>query len=180
MSVNPSIDLSTRDISLIARIDQPQQTNLRMSLTDENGKTLSLMSEYHRNLHPTGWLTFTPSVIEAEADLSSIDKILISVDGVIKPLYTGSMRFSFHSGLTKLHNLYLHSMTIHEIYTKHSTQSCENLTILVQSRSLLIRLTHRRVLVLKKWMSSLNPVGALIIMLITYRLCMDYQKLTSG
>ncbi|WP_157078463.1 polysaccharide deacetylase family protein [Halalkalicoccus paucihalophilus] len=88
MTIDPNFDLSMRDISIVARIDQPQRTNLRMRLTDTDGETLSLVSEYHRDLHPTGWLTFTLSVAEAEADLSSIENILISLDGGDKaPLY---------------------------------------------------------------------------------------------
>lgn len=88
MSVSPTIDLSTRDVSVIARINQPQRTNLRLTFTDTQGETLSLVSGYYRDLHPTGWVTFTPSVGNAEADLTSIETILISIDGDDEaPLY---------------------------------------------------------------------------------------------
>lgn len=82
MSVDPDIDLSTRDVVVVARIDQPQETNLRLRFEDAAGESFSLVSEYYRALHPTGWVTFSPSIVNASANLSSITNVLISIDGM--------------------------------------------------------------------------------------------------
>jgi hypothetical protein len=74
------IDLSNRDLSITMKIAGPVPTNLRVILYDTGGNATELIQGYHGEL-PEGWVRVNPSINSAGADMTSISRLLITLDG---------------------------------------------------------------------------------------------------
>lgn len=74
------IDLSNLDVSLAMKVDGPVPTNLRMVFTDTGGNQTQLIQGLHGR-HPSGWIRINPSINSAAADMSGIERLIITLDG---------------------------------------------------------------------------------------------------
>ena len=74
------VDLSNRDISIAMKIDGPIPTAFRMYLYDTGGNRTRLIQYYHDQL-PGDWVRINPSIDAADADMSAISRLLITLDG---------------------------------------------------------------------------------------------------
>lgn len=74
------IDLSNLDVSLAMKVDGPVPTNLRMIFTDTGGNQTQLIQGLHGR-HPSGWIRINPSINTADADMSGIERMIITLDG---------------------------------------------------------------------------------------------------
>lgn len=74
------IDLSNLDVSLAMKVDGPVPTNLRMIFTDTGGNQTQLIQGLHGR-HPSGWIRINPSINSAAADMSGIERLIITLDG---------------------------------------------------------------------------------------------------
>ena len=73
-------DLSGKDLSLAMKIGGPLPTTLRVHLIDTGGNRTRLIQRYH-TAQPSGWVRINPSINDVNADLSSIERIIITLDG---------------------------------------------------------------------------------------------------
>ncbi|WP_158237466.1 polysaccharide deacetylase family protein [Halegenticoccus soli] len=74
------LDLSKKDISIAVKVEKPRPTNLRIWFTDSRGNETRLIQQINQN-HPGGWIRINPSINSVNADLSSVEEILITLDG---------------------------------------------------------------------------------------------------
>lgn len=74
------MDLSNKDISIAVKLDKPEPTNLRIWLQDSNGNHTKLIQQLNQN-HPDTWMRINPSINTVKADMSSIESMLITLDG---------------------------------------------------------------------------------------------------
>jgi peptidoglycan/xylan/chitin deacetylase (PgdA/CDA1 family) len=74
------MDLSNKDLSIAVQLDKPEPTNLRIWLEDSNGNQTRLIQQLNQN-HPNTWMRINPSINSVEADMSSIESMLITLDG---------------------------------------------------------------------------------------------------
>jgi peptidoglycan/xylan/chitin deacetylase (PgdA/CDA1 family) len=74
------MDLSNKDLSLAVKLDKPEPTNLRIWLEDSNGNQTRLIQQLNQN-HPDTWMRINPSINSVDADMSSIESMLITLDG---------------------------------------------------------------------------------------------------
>lgn len=90
------LDLTNKDISLVMDVENPTNTIVTVGLYDTGGKQTRLIQTYYGTGHPDGWVRFNPSVDTGNANLRSIKKILITIDGPGegKKYWVDSIRFS--------------------------------------------------------------------------------------
>ncbi|SEP28064.1 Polysaccharide deacetylase [Halogranum amylolyticum] len=74
------MDFSNKDISIAVKLDKPEPTNLRIWLEDSNGDQTRLIQQLNQN-HPDTWMRINPSINSAEADMASVESMLITLDG---------------------------------------------------------------------------------------------------
>jgi len=74
------VDLSNRDLSIAMKIDGPLPTALRIYLFDTGNNATELIQGYHNQL-PGDWVRINPSINSTNADMSSISRMLITLDG---------------------------------------------------------------------------------------------------
>lgn len=74
------IDLGNLDVSLAMKVDGPVPTNLRMIFFDTGGNQTQLIQGLHGK-HPSGWIRINPSINSADADMSGIERMIITLDG---------------------------------------------------------------------------------------------------
>lgn len=74
------VDLSNRDLSFAVKVDKPASANISVYLYDTAGKTTALLQGRHSK-HPDGWVRVNPSINQVNGDLSSINRILITIGG---------------------------------------------------------------------------------------------------
>jgi peptidoglycan/xylan/chitin deacetylase (PgdA/CDA1 family) len=74
------LDLSDRDISLAMKVDGPLPTNIRIWLFDTAGNKTRLLQRLHGR-QTQGWVRINPSINTTNADMSRIQKMLITIDG---------------------------------------------------------------------------------------------------
>lgn len=74
------LDLSGKDVSLAVKVEKPLPTTVRIILYDTGGNTTHLVQYLHTK-HPDGWVRINPSIDSANADPTSISRMLISIDG---------------------------------------------------------------------------------------------------
>ncbi|EJN57243.1 polysaccharide deacetylase family protein [Halogranum rubrum] len=74
------MDLSNKDISIAVKLDKPEPTNLRIWLEDSNGDQTRLIQQLNQN-HPDTWMRINPSINSVDADMTSIESMLITLDG---------------------------------------------------------------------------------------------------
>lgn len=74
------INLENKDLSFALNIDGPLPTNVRVYLYDTGGNVTRLLQRYHAQ-NPSGWVRINPSINSVQADMSSIQRLLITIDG---------------------------------------------------------------------------------------------------
>lgn len=74
------VDLSNRDVSFAVKVGKPRPTMVRMFLYDTGGNATQLLQYVHTR-HPDDWVRVNPSLDGVGADLTSISRILITMDG---------------------------------------------------------------------------------------------------
>jgi len=74
------VNLQGKDLSLALKIGGPLPTTVRIYLYDTGGNTTRLLQNYHGK-QPDGWVRVNPSINSAGADMSSIEQVLITIDG---------------------------------------------------------------------------------------------------
>lgn len=89
------VDLREKDISVAVNVAEPTNTIIRVVLEDTGGNRTQLLQPYLGTTHPEGWVRVNPSVNAAEANMRSINRLLVTVDGPGsgKKYWVDSIRF---------------------------------------------------------------------------------------
>lgn len=74
------IDLSGHDLSFAVRVEKPRPVDVGVFLTDRDGNQTQLVQAVYPT-HPEGWVRVSPSIDEANADLSNVSSVLVTLSG---------------------------------------------------------------------------------------------------
>lgn len=89
------VNLEKKDLSLVMNVGSPTNTIVSVYLQDTGGKTTKLVQPIYQTMHPDEWVRINPSVDETNADMTSISRMLVTIDGPGKgkKYWVDSIRF---------------------------------------------------------------------------------------